>query len=95
MSKPYSINNSAAVDLVTRLMAIPGKSGLEGEVAEAITSRLRDAGVPAAAIRHDAANCRSPLGGEVGNLIVKLPGTLRAALCRLPAGAAWSSDRIP
>ena len=78
MSKPYSINNSDAVDLVTRLMAIPGKSGLEGEVAEAITTRLRDAGVPAAAILHDAANSRSPLGGEVGNLIVKLPGTLRA-----------------
>ena len=78
MSTPHSINNSAAVDLVTTLMAIPGKSGQEREVTEAITSRLRDAGVPSDAIRHDAANSRSPLGGEVGNLIVKLPGTVRA-----------------
>ena len=56
MSKPFSINKSAAVDLVTTLMAIPGKSGHEREVAEAITARLRKAGVPSKAIRHDTAN---------------------------------------
>ena len=39
MSKPNPINTSAAVDLVTTLMAIPGKSGHEREVAEAITTR--------------------------------------------------------
>ena len=78
MSKPNPINTSAAVDLVTTLMAIPGKSGHEREVAEAITTRLRKAGVPSKAIRHDTANSRSPAGGEVGNLIVKLPGTIRA-----------------
>ena len=78
MSKPNPINTSAAIDLVTTMMAIPGKSGHEREVAEAITTRLRKAGVPSKAIRHDTANSRSPAGGEVGNLIVKLPGTIRA-----------------
>ena len=63
MSKPYSINKSAAVDLVTTLMAIPGKSGQEREVAKAIITHLRKAGVPSKAIRHDTANSRSPAGG--------------------------------
>lgn len=39
--------------------------------------KLRQAGVPEAAIRIDQAHRRSPLGGEVGNLILKLPGTKR------------------
>ena len=78
MPQPAPINNSDAVKLVTTLMQIPGKSGFERDVAETITGLLRDAGVPARSILHDAANSRSPRGGQVGNLIVKLPGTLRA-----------------
>lgn len=77
-SAPYSIDSSAAIDLVTELMGIPGKSGEEGQVAAAITRKLRKAGVAARAISHDGANRRSPVGGEVGNLIVKLPGNRRA-----------------
>ncbi|MBQ17643.1 MAG: peptidase M20 [Planctomycetaceae bacterium] len=77
-SVPHSIDSSAAVDLVTELMAIPGKSGEEAQVAAAITGKLRKAGIPAAAISHDGANRRSPAGGQVGNLIVKLPGSQRA-----------------
>jgi len=63
--------------VVLELLAIPGVSGQEAAVAAQITKRLREAGCPAAAIRHDEAHTRTPLRGEVGNLIVTLPGTRR------------------
>jgi len=47
-------------------------------------NQLRRAGAPASAIRHDNANRRSPHGGETGNLICRLPGTMpgpRRLLC--------------
>lgn len=71
------INNRAAIDLVMELMAIPGKSGHEQAVASRIVSKLRKAGVPGSAIAFDTANKKSHIGGEIGNLIVKLPGTIR------------------
>lgn len=67
----------AAFELVMQLMAIPGVSGHEGKVAQFIVKKLRQAGAPASAISADQAHRRSPLKGEVGNLILKLPGTLR------------------
>jgi tripeptide aminopeptidase len=69
---------AAARAHVLKLMAIPGKSGEEAKVAEYLTSQLRRAGVPASAISSDDAHRRSPHRGEVGNLIVTLPGTLRS-----------------
>ncbi len=68
---------SLALNLATELMAIPGRSGQEGQVAKFVTSALRKARVPTAAIGHDTAHRKSPIGGECGNLIVKLPGTVR------------------
>lgn len=68
----------AALELALELMAVPGKSGEEGAIAQIIREKLRRAGVPAGAIQFDSANRQSPLGGEVGNLICKLPGTVRA-----------------
>ena len=67
-----------AVELVQQMLAIPGPSGQEGKVIAFIQQQLLDAGVPAAAISTDGAHRRSPFGGEIGNLIVKLPGTRRA-----------------
>lgn len=64
--------------LVMEMMAIPGRSGQEGNVARFITQALRKAGLQASAIRSDSAHRRSPLGGEVGNLIARIPGTVRA-----------------
>ena len=58
------------------LMGIPGVSGHEGAVAAYITKKLREAGAPAAAIRSDQAHTKTPLPGEVGNLIFQLPGTV-------------------
>jgi len=71
------ISPSAALDLVTTLMAVPGKSREEGRIAELICKRLVAAGIPDEAIVTDSAHKKSPGGGEVGNLIVKLPGTIR------------------
>lgn len=72
-----SFNESAALDRVARLMAIPGRSGQEAAVANFIINELKAAGVPDSAISFDTANKRSPIGGECGNLILKLPGTMR------------------
>ena len=67
----------AALDLALLLMAIPGTSGKEGQVQEFIIQKLRAAGASASAIVTDDAHRRTPLAGEVGNLIFTLPGTQR------------------
>jgi tripeptide aminopeptidase len=67
---------AAARKLVLELMAIRGGSGDEKLVAERIVKHLRDAGCPNAAIAFDTAHTKTPLKGNVGNLIVKLPGTM-------------------
>ena len=72
-----AVDAAEAEKLVTELMAIPGKSCQETEVASSIRDRLLAAGIPANDISFDTAHRRSPAGGESGNLIVKLPGTLR------------------
>ncbi|MCE9608190.1 MAG: M20/M25/M40 family metallo-hydrolase [Planctomycetia bacterium] len=64
-----------ALELVLRLMALRGRSGEEGRVVELIRSELIAAGANAADIETDDAPTRSPLGGEVGNLVFRLPGT--------------------
>ena len=71
-------NQKRAFDLVMQLMAIPGKSCQEGKVAEYIIDRLRRAGAPASAIQFDSAHQRTPQRGECGNLVFKLPGTMRS-----------------
>ena len=63
--------------LVMELLSISGSSGREARVMEFITRRLRQAGVPLGSIRFDQAHLRSPLGGQVGNLVCSLPGTRR------------------
>ncbi|HTN75208.1 MAG TPA: M20/M25/M40 family metallo-hydrolase [Pirellulaceae bacterium] len=75
MSEP---NVARALELVTQLMAIPGKSGEESGVAKVIIERLTAAGAPEDGLRFDDANTRTQLKGDVGNLILQLPGTKRA-----------------
>jgi tripeptide aminopeptidase len=77
VSQLGTTHRSRAIDLVMRLMAIPGASGNEGAVAEFIVQTLIDAGVPSSSVQFDTANKRTPLRGQVGNLIVKLPGGKR------------------
>jgi tripeptide aminopeptidase len=70
------INERAALDLVVSLLKVPGRSREEGRIQQTIRGVLKDAGVPDASISNDTAHRQSG-GGEVGNLIVKLPGTRR------------------
>ena len=73
----FAFARDAAIQLVADLIAIPGKSTQEGRVVAFILKKLKQAGVPDSQITIDDAHKRSPAGGEVGNLIVKLPGTKR------------------
>jgi tripeptide aminopeptidase len=68
---------AAAERLVLELLAIPGKSGEEARVAQFVAERLRAAGIAAEQIAFDDAHERTPIRGNTGNLIVKLPGTHR------------------
>ena len=59
------------------MMALPGLSCREGLVAQFIMDQLRQAGAAESDIVLDSAHQRTPTSGEVGNLIFKLPGTLK------------------
>jgi tripeptide aminopeptidase len=66
-----------AESLLLELLALPGPSGGEEQVAEFITRQLQRAGAPAESISTDRAYLRSPFGGRQGNLVCRLPGTVR------------------
>ncbi len=66
-----------AVKLVMRMLEIPGKSGDEGAVASFIVKQLKSYGVDESSIKFDTTHKKSHIGGQVGNMIVKLPGTIR------------------
>lgn len=72
-----TIDADRALDLVIALMQIAGPSCHEAQVAAHICQELVTAGVSTAAITYDAAHKKSPDGGDTGNLIIKLPGTIR------------------
>jgi tripeptide aminopeptidase len=57
------------------LLAVEGTSGREGAVAAVAREKLLAAGCKPSWIRHDAAHRRLGAGWEVGNLIVKVPGS--------------------
>ena len=65
-----------AESLVLKLMAIPGVSGREGKVMECIVGQLHKAGAPKSAVQFDNVHRRGEKNGEVGNLVLRLPGTL-------------------
>jgi tripeptide aminopeptidase len=72
-----AVPDAEALRLVMKLMAIPGRSGEERLVMDAIVAEIRKAGIDDKQLRFDKAHKKSKYGGEVGNLIVKLPGTRR------------------
>ncbi|MHC4403029.1 MAG: M20/M25/M40 family metallo-hydrolase [Planctomycetota bacterium] len=77
VASPTDPDPRLARDLVLQMLSIPGTSGREGQVVEFIRRKLREAGAPDGTIQVDQANRRIPDGGDVGNLIFKLPGTRR------------------
>ena len=71
------MTDSQATQMLMRLLEIPGPSGGENRVVEFLRKRLIAAGAPTEALQTDQAHRRSPLAGEVGNLVLRLPGTVR------------------
>ncbi|MGC3970056.1 MAG: M20/M25/M40 family metallo-hydrolase [Pirellulales bacterium] len=69
--------DDANLELVMRLMAVPGRSGEETAVAAMIQDELRQAGADMSLVRTDDTPERSPLGGQIGNLTFQLPGTVK------------------
>lgn len=69
------IDSQAAIDLVMELLALPGRSRQEDQVMKYLVGRLKGSGVPASCISFDTAHKKST--GTTGNLIVKLPGTVK------------------
>ena len=80
-----AINESRAIALVTELMAIEGPSCEETAVAARITTFLKSHGLSESAFLFDTAHKRTPRPGAVGNLIVKMPSSRRAARVLLSA----------
>lgn len=76
--RAVTINEKAALDRVMKLMAVPGKSGEEFAVSECIRKALLSAGAKKSQLSYDTAHKKSPDGGNCGNLILKLPGTIKA-----------------
>lgn len=60
-----------------QLMAIRGTSGEEVEVAEFVQGQLIKSGADPADIKFDTAHKKTPIGGKIGNMVLKLPGTVR------------------
>ncbi len=58
-------------------MEIPGPSGDEQAVAQFIQAELKTAGADPRGIVMDAAHRRTPIAGNTGNLIYRLPGSVR------------------
>ncbi len=72
------INKDNALNHLMDLLAVEGPTGKETKVAEAISNKLIAAGCKKAWIKTDDAHKRLGEGYEIGNLIVKLPGTVKA-----------------
>lgn len=77
--KPSQADKDQALKNLLDLLAIAGPTGRESKVAAAITKKLLAAGCRKAWIQTDDAHKRLGDGYETGNLIVQLPGTVKAA----------------
>ncbi len=66
--------STARLKLVMELMAVPGPSGEEKEIIETVRKKLIAGGAKPSMITLDDTPKKSPLGGNSGGLILKLPG---------------------
>ena len=69
-----AVDTEAAIGRLMRFLAVEGVTGQERKIGLEIMAALKEAGVPAKAMRLDDANTRIPVPTETGNLIVDLPG---------------------
>jgi len=70
------VHEERAIGHLMDLLAVEGLSGREGKVAAAVGRKLRQAGCKPSWIRNDRAHERIPGDFEIGNLAVRLPGTV-------------------
>ncbi len=77
--KPSQVDQDRALSHLMDLLAVEGPTGQESKVVAALTKKLIDAGCKKAWIRTDDAHRRLGDGYEIGNLIVTMPGTVKAA----------------
>ncbi len=64
-----------AGELLLQALSIPGLSGEEGAIMTFLVEQLRQAGATDDVLSFDQAHRKIPHGGQVGNLVLKLPGT--------------------
>ncbi len=79
------IDDQAAVLRFMKLAVIEGASGKERAAMTQIVAMLIEAGVNPALVEHDEAHLGSRIGGEIGNLIIRLPGTIAGPTTLLSA----------
>ena len=72
------IDKDRALSHLMDLLAVEGPTGKESKVVQTITEKLLAAGCKKSWIKTDDAHKRLGEGYEIGNLIVRLPGTLKA-----------------
>ena len=70
------LNQSAAINLLMRFLAVEGITGQEKNIAREIQNALKEAGVAPKQIKMDDANSRIPLETQTGNLLAYLPGAV-------------------
>ena len=78
MGSNGTIDDKRALAHLMDLLAIEGQSGREGKVAAAVKKRAVAAGCKPAWIGFDRVHEKIPGDFETGNLIIKLPGTVKA-----------------
>jgi|TARA_Y100000310_G_scaffold337546_1_gene424860 tripeptide aminopeptidase len=71
----HMVDERRALAHLMALLKIEGLSGQEGNVAAEVRKRLGEAGCKSSWIRHDSAHRRIGHGYQVGNLIVRIPGS--------------------
>lgn len=70
------IDEKRALKHLMDLLSVEGLSGREGKVAATVRAKLKAAGCKPGWMRHDQVHRTIPGDFEIGNLIVRLPGTL-------------------
>jgi tripeptide aminopeptidase len=77
MSGDGSIDEARALRHLMDLLSVEGLSGREGAVAAEVRRKLRRAGCKASWMTTDRVHRRIPGDFETGNLVVKIPGSVR------------------
>jgi tripeptide aminopeptidase len=70
----FAVDREAAIGRLMRFLAVEGVTGKEAAIGREIVAALKEAGVPARAMRFDEAHKQIPLPTETGNLIVDIAG---------------------